>query len=687
MRIVAWLVAGALLAAALPLAAPATSAPAAPPPPRVSTHDGALVAGGLGLHFVRAAPWKMGYDVPITFDADELRIDLEGLDALMGPDFWVHVVDPQGEHVARSTPWSERQSLVVGDTTLDARGEGVYRVVVECGFCAVMTYRVTITTTYAARAALLTVEDQHLAVVPGEATRTGYTLRGERAAPTLDVAGLPAGWALEAGADEIALTPPADTPAGTRVAFELLARDSDGAILDRVPMEATFTHELARLVASPYAVVALVEFGGSGINPYHEEFRAADAPTENPAYYVTGYPEDAQALPLTLDAPTYADAVAADADVWAGVRGNTLYYVPGTRIVGFVCFGACNALDTGGHGTGTASLAAGRTLGEAPDALIVSVTGDFFYGLRWAARQPWIDAISMSLGPWLGTPTVGISDPVGAGTGNPYVPFSPPWGQKLAFESGKRFFTASSQGWGAWTTAGGGASANGYCPYTMGSSFAGSPWTFAVETYWPWTELPWKTSCKPDLVAQGWDLVAASPLSLTGTNGFGHPSGATPQAAGAYVNVIQQARRALGSTQEGAVPFGIANLGDGILAVAPEGAVLPATGPLADGLLLTSEAERVFLHALEQVDTASSFLRHGDDPRWQRDAALVPAGGEYAFEGYGLLTDKARATMVAVVLGEAPEALRPDDDAARAADFAARLAFWEPHVQGQVWVF
>jgi hypothetical protein len=65
----------------------------------------------------------------------------------------------------------------------------------------------------------------------------------------------------------------------------------------------------------------------------------------------------------------------------------------------------------------------------------------------------------------------------------------------------------------------------------------------------------------------------------------------------------------------------------------------------------------------------------------------VLAGEEFAQEGFGLLTDAARSNLVAMAKGEMPSPPRPDDDAAYAAHFAFRLAFWEPQVQNEVWVF
>jgi hypothetical protein len=687
------------------LAAPLPAALASAEASSSEAYDGVLTGSGLGLHIAKTTTWRADHPFKVVPGVESVTATLEAHDELFGSDYWVTIVGPDRETVTRSPGATAGAVEARLDwPAIERNGWGSYSAVVECGLCGTLQYHLELRTTWAQAGVNLTVDDDHLLVVPEAPTRTGVTITNTGLAParfSLEADGLPSKWRLsipvvpiiashQSLSLEIGLEPRFHVKEGTRVAFDLVVRDVAGAAADRVHMEAAYTAELARLRSASNVVIADIE----PINPYHEEFRGAPSTQEHPSWFVDGYPSGAKALPLTLDAPTYEEALARDRPLWENLTADTLYFVPGTRIIGFICMGGCGvpALDTGGHGTGTASLAAGRTLGEDPEALIVSVGGDFFRGARWAARQPWIDVITLSLGAFVGTCTLGETcQAVGAGTGNPYVPFSMPWAQRLAYESGKRFFTGSSQGWVAWA---GPAGANGPCPYMWSASFAGTPWTYAVETYWPWTEQPWRSSCfPPEVVAQGWDLVAASAGSMDRTNGFGHTSGATPQAAGAYARTIHEARRSIGATQEGARPFVSAlssvslRLGDAQLGVAAQDAELPSAGPGADGLVTVNEVEKVYQHALEQVDVLASFARHGSDPRWQSDVMPVLAGEEFAQEGFGLLTDAARSNLVAMAKGEMPSPPRPDDDAAYAAHFAFRLAFWEPQVQNEVWVF
>ena len=104
--------------------------------------------------------------------------------------------------------------------------------------------------------------------------------------------------------------------------------------------------------------------------------------------------------------------MAADRRKWAAIKPDTLYWIPGTNIIGAIGpFDLYDAVsldeedplapqdddtfyDAYGHGTAVASVAAGATYGpDAPDTLIVAVRG-FERGLEWAAMQPWIDVIT-----------------------------------------------------------------------------------------------------------------------------------------------------------------------------------------------------------------------------------------------------------------------------------------------------
>jgi hypothetical protein len=162
--------------------------------------------------------------------------------------------------------------------------------------------------------------------------------------------------------------------------------------------------------AGAHTVVAVV---GTGINPYHDFF---DAPalTAHPSTWLPGFPSAATPVSLSLGAADYDSAVAADAATWAGLQRSSydlttgtydehVYTFPGTRVVAGVSIGApftssdaTPLLDDEGEGTYHAGLAAGAGLGAADgDVLIVAVEASSWRpdAVRWAARQPWIDAI------------------------------------------------------------------------------------------------------------------------------------------------------------------------------------------------------------------------------------------------------------------------------------------------------
>ncbi|MDX1622193.1 MAG: S8/S53 family peptidase, partial [Nitriliruptorales bacterium] len=172
----------------------------------------------------------------------------------------------------------------------------------------------------------------------------------------------------------------------------------------------------------PLATVGVID---TGINPYHVRFRD-DSPRafEHPSSYIPGYPEDAQALNLTLDASSYQEAVATDRAVWESVQPDTLYWIPGTRIVGAKTDGSYGGqiLDTDGHGTMAASrVAAGpvadseaaEVYGACPDCLIVVLQGLNEDHVRWAGETGWIDAQTNSWGP---LPVAGWADGTPLGT-------------------------------------------------------------------------------------------------------------------------------------------------------------------------------------------------------------------------------------------------------------------------------
>lgn len=145
-------------------------------------------------------------------------------------------------------------------------------------------------------------------------------------------------------------------------------------------------------------VVAVID---SGLNPYHVSLAAT----------THRFPSTASLVSLSTKGE-YAERVAADAATWSALEPETLYAFEGTRLMGisFLDPGADLFLDSVGHGSMTSGIAARSS----PDATIIVVQVDgsvcmpteedgclldpsVAKGLAWAAAQPWIDVISLSL--------------------------------------------------------------------------------------------------------------------------------------------------------------------------------------------------------------------------------------------------------------------------------------------------
>ncbi|MGH2757316.1 MAG: S8 family serine peptidase, partial [Actinomycetota bacterium] len=156
----------------------------------------------------------------------------------------------------------------------------------------------------------------------------------------------------------------------------------------------------------PFVVIALVD---SGINPYHEDFRAPEF-VHHPSKYIEGYPKEAKTFRLALDIADkkgYEAARKTDEAEWLQVMSSELHWFPGTRVIGGISFGSGDTtdpwperkiLDDQSHGTGTASVAAGQFFGSNPNALIVEVEALGERSLEWANAQKWIDITSNSWG-------------------------------------------------------------------------------------------------------------------------------------------------------------------------------------------------------------------------------------------------------------------------------------------------
>ncbi|HLE97757.1 MAG TPA: S8/S53 family peptidase [Candidatus Thermoplasmatota archaeon] len=388
-------------------------------------------------------------------------------------------------------------------------------------------------------------------------------------------------------------------------------------------------------------VVALLD---SGLNPYHQEFRRPGA-TAHPSTYLAGYPADTDALNLAFDAADWESAVARDETRWNSTESGRLYWVPGTNVVGLVAFAGTGArYDEGGHGTGTASIATGRTLGACPDCLVVAVQGDLLAGYRWAAAQPWIDVVSVSLGV----------------IGNIYFPVTTVNSTHGGALAGQAWFTGAGNGW--WVGADGVPAGRSVPTPTQFSPLTGSSWTLRVGSFDTAKRQTTAYTSQPVDVVTASMKTAASFDSFDATNEFGHTSGATPEAAGLFARMLLGARQAMGD-----MDGGVAN------GVAATGAPVPG-GALEDGLLTREEALRVFLHAAKTVALEDA----GADPA---DPTITPAprGTEYWSQGYGLANATTAELALAVLLGIAAEPDRADADRAHMVDMASRDAFWGAH--------
>lgn len=431
--------------------------------------------------------------------------------------------------------------------------------------------------------------------------------------------------------------------------------------------------------AAPVVVVAMID---TGINPYSPAFRdTSDLAQQYPATYIPGYPDDARALNLSLDLP-YAQAVVADKDVWDNVAQNTLYYIPGTKIVGAISIGrggtSCNnvpnippaggtvngffcsehaILDDAGHGTMTASRATSFSHSLGSGARVVEIEGLGALSVNWAAAQPWIDVQSNS---WAS------ATPAQA---------SPDIAKAFANAATKELVFAASGNGLAFT--------HGFAPTPTEIGSTAAPGVFIVGAHDNGHVTAWP-GAPAHVVADGYG-------GYTGTfhsSDAPHPdpiacctSAAAPYAAGGAANLLYEARRIVGDTGTG--------LRDGALAVGPNHT---ASGPLDDGILTLGEARAVYLETAEARprEGADDGLLHftggpaapqhpeygpGENPfcegcwtlplQWTQVPDDQPA---YASIGYGAINERSAAAAAAVLRGDAPLPVRPAEDAFFAQD-------------------
>lgn len=416
--------------------------------------------------------------------------------------------------------------------------------------------------------------------------------------------------------------------------------------------------ELGPLASRPFAVIAIVD---TGINPYHEEFRDS-AFQDHPSTYVNDYPADAEALPVTLTASQYSKAVAADEELWEGVGRNTLYYVPGTRIVGAISIserGEYPILDDapadGGHGTATASIAAGDSIGVCPTCLIVVVEGLGEDPLQWAMEQPWIDVVSNSWG-------VSIDNVCLAGFCGSSGIVPPPaslygidhQAARDAVEAGKTVLFASGNGW---------LNAFDVPQVSYTNPYTGPDWFVVVGASDSSSDATVVGTGRPvDVVSYGLDWKGASHTSQSAIRSFSGTSSATPVVAGAFGSVLQGARDALNDTHEGPHGAGVIAKGD------PPGD-LGSGSLLSDGVFTRAESQRIiFLTAR----TASGVGSVGP----VLPTTLPNSAAYFLYSGYGVVDHATAQSALDVALGSADAPQKAAADQWDAVDAQIRVALW-----------
>lgn len=443
------------------------------------------------------------------------------------------------------------------------------------------------------------------------------------------------------------------------------------------------------------AVVAYVD---TGINPYHEVFRD-DSPRafQHPSTYLEGFPADARALELTFDAETWEEAVSADCRVWQTVEPETLYWFPGTRIVGGISFDeppafSCDpealapnfqgrpfVLDFNGHGTMVASRGSANGFGACASCLVVAVQylgsvstlspagseDSPMAAISWAAdNSDWIDIQSNSWGPivpgWDPTEEAGL------------LVTSPQTARTVEDVSSRQLaFWASGNG--AAFRFGALGHPTALSPHLGPSAIIVGGHDSGQANFWP--------GFPPHVVADSCNAYAATPDSIdfVGEDVAGGTSGATPYVAASAAQLIRTARALLGDDSTGTV--------DDVLATGDASAI--ADGPLADGDLTRAELLDVLYHTA----TARPESQEEDGPTcdaisapynaspvpWSAVPEQYPA---YLHIGYGAVDRPAVALATEVLLGNEPVPARPTEDAFFAQHETARGALHQVWTTG-----
>lgn len=604
-----------------------------------------------------------GLDFPVDVPEGIARIEVDLTWTNVANDYDLEVLDPDGEVVASSgnaPPAFESTGVAdpePGTWTVrafryaTATDPGVSAVV--RGFDEVVDGRPAVQA--GGPYAFVTGDDQQL---EGEVTVPGGG----------DVT---VGWDtnLDGVVDADGAAPVVDLPAGRHLVV-LHAKAADGLERQQMTSVLVGTEEQIDDFAVPLTVIGLAD---SGINPYHQELSAATYPdprvleltrnfTRHPSEYIPGYPEDAKAIPITLDQGYFPEQ---DEHLWRVndlgdgtlaeeyVVPGELYWIPGTKIVGAIDAGGSTGatsgedihpvLDDNGHGTGSSTVSTGNRYGYCPTCLLVNIEA---LDESVAARYPWIDISSNSFG-YIGGLPVGT---VGLVTGLDQV-------TKAAAERGQTTLFAAGNGVG---------NAFDVPVVTYTSDQTGPDWNVTVGALREDNgEAVFGDGLPVHLSSLGdGNLPSACRVGTAAQCAFGGTSAATPYTAGVFGHVLTEIRQSLGDHSRPGQFLTADGEPDG--QVVARGTAVPDSPYLSDGELTRRELRAAVLKTAVPLTT-------GFDPaRYPYPATYRGERSRVAVEGYGAANPNNATRAIAVLLGDAPMPARDTEDAFFVNDCEAR---------------
>ncbi|MCA1812817.1 MAG: PKD domain-containing protein, partial [Halobacteriales archaeon] len=407
--------------------------------------------------------------------------------------------------------------------------------------------------------------------------------------------------------------------------------------------------------------VVVVGVADTGINPYADQFagelvpypelkafttvdpaapETGDVPvyhhvngqllpfTRHPSDYIPGFPQDAPALKLTLGGGFWKSLD--DAAVWS--RGHEVVlqkewmWIPGTKIVAAID-ATDNAAENGaadptplfddhGHGTASAAVSVGNTVGTCPRCVLAFIEGlnDPQYGYV----EPWIDFLSIS-----GSPQANVDTPdLGGGAEHDPGRLAAERGQTISFAAGNGVLNAFD------------VTEQTYLPRSNGPD-----WVLRVGAVGTGGNRVILGTGKPvDWSSFGLGNIPASCRnSYAAVCQHSGTSSATPTATGVMGAALLNARIALGDAHAGQLDPGA--VGGKLQAIAA-GPAIPASPWLADGVLTRAELWNVTMHC------ASGF----GGPGSVGFPDIAPASPvDFLYGGYGL-ADRAAAACASLAL-------------------------------------